>query len=165
MPTTVVAAVAISWVAVDCSSAESVTACAACAFALRRARDIGGGGGEAIGQFAMRRRFARHRPGRLAHFLDRLDDFGERPRDAIGDVFDAGDALLAGRHRVGDEVHLFLQRGDSLGNASRTLGAGFRQLTDFSGHDGKSVAGLAGSCRLDGGVQREQVRSARQVAR
>ena len=44
--------------------------------------------------------------------------------------------------------------GDVLGRPGRLLG----QLLDLVGHDGEALARLAGPRRLDGGVERQQVR-------
>ena len=67
-------------------------------------------------------------------------------------------ALLAGRFRVsGDHLHLVLNLVDHFLNAARTLLADFREIADFVGNHGESLAVFPGAGGFDGGVQGQQV--------
>ena len=61
----------------------------------------------------------------------------------------AGDGFDRLIHRVLDVVHLGADIAGGLGGL-------LRQRFDFRGDDGKTAAGGAGACRLDGGIERQQ---------
>ncbi|MPN32800.1 hypothetical protein SDC9_180280 [bioreactor metagenome] len=67
---------------------------------------------------------------------------------------DAPDALLHARHR---RCRTGLDGADHARNFLRRLGSPLGQLAYFVGNDGKTAAGFAGTCRLDGGIERQQV--------
>ena len=84
-------------------------------------------------------------------------NFGHDVRDPLGgtDNLTHGDTCLINQFRTG--IHLVYrvsyQRLDLLGSCSRAL----RQAAHFGSHDRKSPTLLAGSRRLHGGVQRQDV--------
>ena len=77
--------------------------------------------------------------------------------DALDDLLQRLAGLVAQLAPFLDPLRRFLdERGDLAGRLVGSLG----QLADLVGHDGEAHAVLAGAGRLDGGVQRQQIRLA-----
>ena len=75
---------------------------------------------------------------------------GSGARGGLADEFDGG-------------VGLALDAGDQLAGVGGRLGGALGQLANLVGDDGEALAALAGAGGLDRGVQRQQVRLARDV--
>ena len=89
----------------------------------------------------------RHVAADLLQRVDGLFAFDHLLTGGNGGGFDA----------LGDHFHVLLDLGDQFLDVARALFAGFRQRAHLVGDHGEALAMLAGACRFDGGVQRQQV--------
>ena len=91
------------------------------------------------------------------HVLDARAEGGERLSRALRRRRSLADALPAQRHGANGAGRAVLDlgddRADALGSSPRFVG----ELANLLGDDGEAAALFAGSRRLDGGVQRQQV--------
>src|SRR5690606_15017234 len=102
-----------------------------------------------------------HGGGDLLVLIDDLAHGGEEVVQCLlhrGGMLDAGIGLpMAGMHVLHCRADPLAQAHDHLLDFRRRLLGALRQAAHLVGHHGEAAALLAGACRLDGGVERQQV--------